>query len=238
MTLDRRRFSAALAALGAFGAGAATHAIGQATAPAAPAEGVNYVRLAQPLPVPVPGKIEVVEFFWYECPHCNAFEPALEAWARRLPDDVLLQRVPVWFREEPFTAQQKLYYTVEALDLVPTLHRRVFHAIHNERVRLRTPEDIAAFVLKQGVDPVKFMATYNSFAVQAKSQAGEADRRGVQDRCRTGHGRAGPLLHQRQPGQRQRRGQLARRLERPNARRGRRPRGKGTQRRLSRACSV
>ena len=170
MTLDRRRFSASLAALGAFGAGAATHAIGQPTAPAAPTEGVNYVRLAQPLPVPVPGKIEVVEFFWYECPHCNAFEPALEAWAKRLPDDVLLQRVPVWFREEPFTAQQKLFYTIEALDLVATLHRRVFHAIHNERVRLRTPEDIAAFVLKQGVDPVKFMATYNSFAVQAKAR--------------------------------------------------------------------
>lgn len=162
--LDRRRFSAGLAALGL---GAGSRAFGQ---PASPVEGVNYVRLAQPMPVPVPGKIEVVEFFWYECPHCNAFEPALEAWAKRLPDDVLLQRVPVWFREEPFAAQQKLYYAIEALGLVPTLHRRVFYAIHNERVRLRTPADIAAFVLKHGVDPVKFMAAYNSFAVQAKAK--------------------------------------------------------------------
>ncbi len=119
---------------------------------------------------PPPGKIEVIEFFWYECPHCNAFEPALDAWAKQLPADVAFRRVPVWFREEPFTAQQRLYYAIEALGLVPTLHRRVYYAIHNEHMRLRTPEDIAAFVTKNGVDPVKFMAAYSSFSVQARAQ--------------------------------------------------------------------
>jgi protein dithiol oxidoreductase (disulfide-forming) len=111
----------------------------------------------------------VIEFFWYECPHCNAFEPALEAWSGRVPDDVAFRRVPVWFREEPFTIQQRLYYTLEALGLVPTLHRKVFAAIHRERVRMRTPEDLTAFALKNGVDPLKFIAAFNSFSVQSKS---------------------------------------------------------------------
>ena len=165
MTLTRRDFTSRL--LGAGLTGALPLAAG---AQAAPVEGVSYIRLAQPAPTTAAGKIEVIEFFWYECPHCNAFEPALEAWAKRQPDDVALRRVPVWFREEPFSAQQRLYYAIESMGLVPTLHRKVFRAIHGERVRIRTPEDIAAFALKNGVDPVQFIEAYNSFAVQAKSQ--------------------------------------------------------------------
>jgi thiol:disulfide interchange protein DsbA len=117
----------------------------------------------------VPGKIEVIEFFWYECPHCNAFEPALDAWVKRQPEDVAFRRVPVWFREEPFSAQQRLFYALEALGALPTLHRKVFFAIHVEHTRLRTPEDLAAFALKNGIDPLKFMAAYNAFGVQSKS---------------------------------------------------------------------
>ena len=165
MTLTRREFSTSLVAAGLAGSGVAAHAQG-----ARFVEGVNYVRLVQPMPPAVAGKIEVTEFFWYECPHCNTFEPALEAWAKKLPDDVVLKRVPVWFREEPFSVQQRLYYAIESLELVPTLHRRVFYAIHNDRQRLRSPEEIAAFMLKNGVDPMKFMASYNSFSVQAKAQ--------------------------------------------------------------------
>ena len=130
---------------------------------------MHYVRLAELAPAPV-GKIEVIEFFWYECPHCNALEPALDAWTRRLPDDVAFRRVPVWFREEPFGPQQRLFYTLEALGLVPTLHRKVFQAIHGERARVRTAEDMAAFALKNGADPIAFMTTYNSFGVQTKAQ--------------------------------------------------------------------
>ena len=114
-----------------------------AIAQVAPTEGVHYVRLA---------------------------EPALDAWARRLPDDVAFRRVPVWFREEPFGPQQRLFYTLEALGLVPTLHRKVFQAIHGERTRLRTAEEVAAFALKNGADPIAFMTTYNSFGVQTKAQ--------------------------------------------------------------------
>jgi thiol:disulfide interchange protein DsbA len=165
MTLTRRDFSSRL--LGA-GLGAALPLA--ARAQGGPVEGVNYIRLAQPVPTAAAGKIEVIEFFWYECPHCNAFEPALEAWTKRLPDDVAFRRVPVWFREEPFSAQQRLFYALESMGLVPAVHRKVFAAIHNDRIRIRTPEDIAAFALKNGVDPVQLMAAYSSFAVQTKSQ--------------------------------------------------------------------
>jgi thiol:disulfide interchange protein DsbA len=167
MQFTRREFSARLIGAGLAGL-AGTGRVG--AQPAGPIEGVNYVRLGEPVPATLPGKIEVIEFFWYECPHCNAFEPALEAWARQLPPDVVLRRIPVWYREEPFTAQQKLYFAIESMGLVPTLHRRIFYAIHNDHVRLRTPEDISAFMLKNGVDPMKFMPTYNSFSVLTKSQ--------------------------------------------------------------------
>jgi thiol:disulfide interchange protein DsbA len=138
--------------------------------PKAPVEGVHYVRLAEPVPAGPPGKIEVIEFFWYECPHCNAFEPALEAWTKQQPDDIGFRRVPVWFREEPFSAQQRLFYALEALGALPTLHRKVFYAIHGERFRMRAPEDFSAFALKNGIDPLKFIAAYNSFGVHSKAQ--------------------------------------------------------------------
>jgi thiol:disulfide interchange protein DsbA len=166
MTLTRRDFSSRL--LGASLGGVLP--VSAALAQGGPVEGVHYVRLAQPVPTADAGKIEVIEFFWYECPHCNAFEPALDAWSKRLADDVSFRRVPVWFREEPFSAQQRVFYALDSLGLVPTLHRKVFAAIHNEHVRLRTPEDIAAFALKNGVDPMQFIAAYNSFSVQSKSQ--------------------------------------------------------------------
>ena len=165
MTLARRDFS-----IGLLGAGLAT----ALTAPPAladakwPSEGTHYVRLEQPAPVATPrGKIDVIEFFWYECPHCNAFEPLLEGWSQKLPGDVVLRRVPIWYQEVPFAAQQRLYYTLETLGLVQTLHRRVFSTIHIDRARLRTPEDMAAFALKNGVDPIKFMSTYGSPEVAA-----------------------------------------------------------------------
>lgn len=138
---------------------------------ASPAEGTNYVKLSQNAPVAAPaGKVEVVEFFWYGCPHCFHFEPSLAAWAAKLPTDVVFKRVPVVFREVPFVAHQKLYFAIEGLGLIPTLHAKVFHAIHVEQQKLDSPEAISAFVTKNGVDAAKFMAMYNSFAVQTKAR--------------------------------------------------------------------
>jgi thiol:disulfide interchange protein DsbA len=172
--MKRRQFSAHLVAIGllariagltaAFGLGRT------AQAQQSWVEGTHYVKLAQPQPVPGNGKIEVIEFFWYGCPHCNAFEPTLESWVKKLPPDVAFRRVPVAFRDEPFGAHQRIYYALEAMGLVEQMHRKVFYAIHNERQRLDKPQDIAAFMTKNGVDGAKFLEAYNSFGVQTKQR--------------------------------------------------------------------
>jgi len=133
-----------------------------------PESGTDYVALEKPAPVDAPtGKIEVVEFFWYNCPHCHVFEPAFEAWSRRVPKDVLVRRVPVAFRDD-FAPQQRLYFALEAMGLLDKLHGKVFNAIHVERQNLSKGEAIADWVAKQGVDKAKFLAQYNSFSVVTK----------------------------------------------------------------------
>lgn len=169
MKLKRREFSAAV--LGA----CATATALIAGSPAAhaqsgmPVEGKDYLRLGTPLPAPSNGKIEVYDFFSYACPHCNAFGPTLDAWAKKLPADVTLRHIPVPFlmNAENF---QRLYFSLEAMGLVDALHRKVFAAIHVDRARLDTPADIAAFMAKNGVDSAKFMDVFNSFSVQTKAR--------------------------------------------------------------------
>jgi thiol:disulfide interchange protein DsbA len=128
------------------------------------------VKLSQPQAVPGGGKIEVVEFFWYGCPHCNAFEPALEAWQKKLPADVAFRRIPVAFREEPFTTHQRLFFAIETMGLVDTLHRKVFNAVHLDRARLDKLPELVEFMNKNGVDGAKFSEVYNSFSVQTKAR--------------------------------------------------------------------
>ncbi len=167
--MKRRAFTSTL-----LGAGAAALAVprltqAQAQAQGGPVEGKHYVRLSQPLPIAAgPDKIEVIEFFWYGCPHCAAFEPELESWVRRLPADVSFKVVPASFGGEAFVAHQRLFYALEAAGLIPTLHRKVFYAIHNERQRLDKPAEISAFLTKNGADAAKVMETYNSFGMQTK----------------------------------------------------------------------
>ena len=130
-------------------------------------EGKDYLRLGTPLAVPA-GKIEVIDFFWYGCPHCYSFEPALEAWARKLPADVAFRRLPVMFREEPFGTHARMYYAVEAMGLLDSVHRKIFAAIHDEKATLSKAAEISAFMTKNGVDGAKFVDVMNSFAVQTK----------------------------------------------------------------------
>lgn len=137
-------------------------------------EGTHYVRLSQPQPGGTGGKIEVIEFFWYGCPHCNQFEPLLAAWLKRLPPDVAFRRVPVAFRPEPFGAHQRIYYTLETMGQLENMHKRVFFAIHNERQRLDKPDEIVAFMVKNGVDGAHFREVYDSFAVQSKQRQATA----------------------------------------------------------------
>jgi thiol:disulfide interchange protein DsbA len=134
----------------------------------------------------------VVEFFWYSCPHCNAFEPQFEAWAKA-PAHVVVRRVPVAFNAS-FVPQQKLYYALEAWATADAMHAKVFRAIHVERNKLATDDAIFDWVGKQGVDLAKFKEIYNSFTVANQARkAGAA--KGIRRGRRARHGRGRPLLH-------------------------------------------
>lgn len=164
--MKRREFSQA-AAGAAMTASALLPTLVQAQA-TKPQPGTDYMVLDPRAAVEAPaGKVEVVEFFWYSCPHCNAFEPTLAAWLKKLPKDVAFRRVPVAFNDS-FAPQQRLYYTLEAMGLVDTLHVKVFAAIHAEKINLTRGEQIAEWIAKQGVDKAKFMEQFNSFTVVSK----------------------------------------------------------------------
>ena len=164
--MKRRQFSAHL--LGWASAGGAALAL-PAQAQGAPVEGTHFVRLTPPVATSSPGKIEVIEFFWYGCPHCNAFEPTLDAWQKKLPADVAFSRVPVAFREV-YAPQQQIFYALEALDKLEAMHRRVFYAMHSERQRLEKTDEIVALMEKNGIDRAKFLEVFNSFSVQTKAK--------------------------------------------------------------------
>ena len=130
--------------------------------------GKDYAVLERPVPTDAgPGKVELLEFFWYSCPHCNKFEPTFAQWVKDAPKDVTVRRVPIAFRED-FAPQQRLFYTLEAMDLLGSLHGKVFHAVHEERLPLNTEATILAWVEKQGVDKAKFSDIFKSYAVTSK----------------------------------------------------------------------
>ncbi|NWD23294.1 thiol:disulfide interchange protein DsbA/DsbL [Pseudomonas yamanorum] len=143
--------------------------------------GKTYVELTNPVPVSVPGKIEVVELFWYGCPHCYAFEPVINPWVEKLPKDVNFKRIPAMFGG-PWDAHGQLFLTLEAMGVEHKVHNAVFDAIQKQGKRLTKPDDMADFVATQGVDKDKFLATFNSFAIQGQiKQAKElAQKYGVQ----------------------------------------------------------
>ncbi len=131
-----------------------------------PVEGRDYLRVAQPVPVP-DGKVDVVEFFGYWCPHCNAFEPVLDAWAKKLPAYVNFRRMPVAFNaaHEPM---QRLFFALDSLGLVESLHRKVFAALHVQRLRLDKEADIGDWVKNNGADATKVLDAMKSFSVATK----------------------------------------------------------------------
>lgn len=163
--MQRRQFSLAAATAATSMAFASNAVLAQQ---AAPQEGKAYLRLSKPAPTDAPaGKVEVVEFFWYSCPHCNAFEPTFAAWKSKAPANVVVRRVPVAFNAS-FVPQQKLYFTLQAMDNFDAMHVKVFHAVHVERNKLANDEDIFNWVAKQGVDVNKFKEIYNSFNVSSQ----------------------------------------------------------------------
>ena len=166
--MNRREFSVAAACTVAFvSLGVPGSVLAQARKPD---EGTDYLKLDKPVPVEAPaGKVEVIEFFWYSCPHCNAFEPKLVSWIKKLPSDVSIRRVPVAFRDD-FVPQQRLYYTLEAMGKLDELHGKVFTAIHAERQVIDKEASIVAWAEKNGLDKARFQELYNSFSVQTKAR--------------------------------------------------------------------
>lgn len=150
---------------------------------AEPVVGEQYFELSTPVQVSTPGKIEVVELFWYGCPHCYHFEPTINPWAEKLPADVTFKRVPAMFGG-PWDAHGQMFLTLEAMGVEHKVHAAVFDAIQNQRKQLTEPEDMAEFLATQGVDKDKFLATFNSFAIkgqviQAKALAKKYEITGV-----------------------------------------------------------
>jgi thiol:disulfide interchange protein DsbA len=130
--------------------------------------GKDYLTLERPVATESgTGKVELIEFFWYSCPHCNMFEPSFAQWVKNAPKDVVVRRIPVSFRED-FAPQQRLFFTIEAMNLMETLHPKVFAAIHVEKLVLNTDASVLAWVEKQGVDKAKFNEVYKSFGVASK----------------------------------------------------------------------
>lgn len=160
--MQRRLFNATLCSAAVAGAGFALPARAQAPAPV---EGREYTRINPPQPVTVPaGKIEVIEFFSYACPHCHSFEPTLEAWVKQLPPDVVFKRVPVSFLYNAANFQ-RTWYALESTGMADAMNMKVFNAFHIDKQRLDKPEDIAALVTKNGGDGAKFLAAFKSFSV-------------------------------------------------------------------------
>ncbi|ARK48731.1 thiol:disulfide interchange protein DsbA [Burkholderia pseudomallei] len=136
--------------------------------PSAPVAGKNFEVMKSPQPVSAPaGKVEVIEFFWYGCPHCYEFEPTIEAWVKKQGDKIAFKRVPVAFRDD-FVPHSKLFYALAALGVSEKVTPAVFNAIHKEKNYLLTPQAQADFLATQGVDKKKFLDAYNSFSVQGQ----------------------------------------------------------------------
>ena len=141
---------------------------GQSALAADLVEGVQYKALKPSVPTSVaPGKVEVVEVFWYACGHCYLLEPKLEAWNRKgRPAYVELVRMPaVW--NDVLKTHARLFYTIEVLGK-PQLHDEVFREINIRGNRLETPEKIEAFLVSKGVAKADFQKAFAGFAVESK----------------------------------------------------------------------
>lgn len=148
---------AALGALSAFGTGAF-------------AQRQAYQTLGTKVPTEVAGKVEVIEFFSYGCPHCHDFEPLLNNWAKGQPGDVNFIKVPITFNRAEWTTLARLYYTLDAMGEAAKRGPAVFAALHDEKRPLYREDVLMEWVASSGMDAKRFSDTYKSFGVQSKVQ--------------------------------------------------------------------
>jgi len=166
--MNRREFSLQLAGVAGAAALSALGLPGAASAsPGTPVEGTDYTLLKTPLNLPRTGKVEVIEFFWYGCPHCNAFEPTIEPWIAKLPADVHFHRVPVQFNALQ-EIHQRIYYTWEALGLVDRMHAKTFARFHVQRKPINSEDDMLEFARENGLDAAQVKSTWDGFGITSK----------------------------------------------------------------------
>jgi protein dithiol oxidoreductase (disulfide-forming) len=133
--------------------------------PAVPQNGIDYATLARPQPVEANGnKVEVIEFFMYHCPVCNALEPLFEEWIKKEGDRITVRRIH-FPSTGPADPEAHLYLTLEALGRLGDMHGKVFKAVHVDHIRLNKDDAIIDWVAKNGIDRVKFLEAWNSFGV-------------------------------------------------------------------------
>ncbi|HVA54524.1 MAG TPA: thiol:disulfide interchange protein DsbA/DsbL [Gammaproteobacteria bacterium] len=135
-------------------------------------EGTNYVPVTPAQPTSVgPGQIEVIEFFWYGCPHCFGVEPYLEAWLKNKPANVVFKRIPAaWPGGEHMDIDAKAFYTAQALGIAEKINEPLFNAIHlqNQLNLTNSQNALQRFFAKYGANKQQFDAAWNSFGVQLK----------------------------------------------------------------------
>jgi thiol:disulfide interchange protein DsbA len=133
-----------------------------------PLEGAHYIRIVPAQPTTVSeGKIEVVELFWYGCPHCFRLEPYLKKWKETLPENVVFRQIPGVMNPK-WESHARAFYAAEVLGVLDKTHQQLFDALHIDRKRIFSQSELADFFEQQGVDREKFLNAYRSFAVSAK----------------------------------------------------------------------
>ena len=136
---------------------------------------IDY-RLIRTQPVSVASGIEVIDFFWYGCPHCNNLQPAMEQWIRRKPADVTIRRIPAILRES-WAPHARIYYTLEALGEAERLHQQVYRSYHVEELHMSRPEVMSEWAVRHGIARDRWDAAYTSAAVAGKvAQAAQLTR--------------------------------------------------------------
>ncbi|TPW18072.1 MAG: thiol:disulfide interchange protein DsbA [Halothiobacillaceae bacterium] len=130
-------------------------------------EGIAYQSILPEQPTSTKEKIEVVELFWYGCPHCHRFEPFIERWLESKADYIEFVRVPAILRPE-WQIHARAYYTAEALNVLDKIHTPLFEAIHNQKRKLNSEEELTAFFVELGIDEKAFKKAFKSFGVDAK----------------------------------------------------------------------
>ncbi len=161
-------------------------------------EDLHYFSVIPAMPGAEGGRVTVMEFFWYGCPHCYTLEPAIDEWLKRKPDYVDFVPVPAMFNSANVILHAKTYYALKLMGEAERLRPVIFDAMHRQKLRLDSREEMEQFLGKQGVDVEAFRKALASFAVQTQAKraatlARRFDVRGVPAIVVDGKYRAGGL---------------------------------------------